>query len=121
LTFGDVTAFFFSCLPPTDPFGKATAAYELPANATKSASRATSIAGDGFRARIAILLFWRYGLISEYYVQAQRAVQRGGRALQVQPWWTLGAARLPQPAEHIPSVSEGLGSRPPLAKPALAG
>jgi len=26
MTYGDVTAFFFSCLPPTDPFGKATAA-----------------------------------------------------------------------------------------------
>src|SRR5215207_821726 len=39
-----------------------------------------------------ILLFWRYGPISEYYGQAQRAVQPGGRALQVQPWRALGAA-----------------------------
>ena len=48
-TFAPVTAFFFSCLEPTLPAGSRVTAYELPPIATNSATKATTIAGDGRR------------------------------------------------------------------------
>jgi hypothetical protein len=57
LTLADVTAFFLSCLVPTLLFlscfvptlcfGRETAAYAPPPRATKRATTATIIAGDG--------------------------------------------------------------------------
>jgi hypothetical protein len=52
LTFGDVTAPFFSWLVPTLPRGICKAAYEPPPSATNKASNATSIDGDGLRKRM---------------------------------------------------------------------
>ncbi len=50
-SFAFVTAFFFSCLAPTLPLGRWTAAYAVPASATTSAISATIIDGEGLRMR----------------------------------------------------------------------
>src|SRR5215211_6676329 len=50
-TFGEVTAFLFSCLPPTELRGNRNAAYELPPSATNRAIKAMNVAGDGLRKR----------------------------------------------------------------------